>query len=77
LLHYDSEYREDDANYDACFPIRQRKEEPGIEVRELAGGPCVAFVHKGPYEELGRSYATVFDYLKEHKYEAELPTREI
>jgi DNA-binding transcriptional MerR regulator/effector-binding domain-containing protein len=77
LLHYDSEYREDDANYEACFPIRQPKQVGGVEVRELAGGPCVALLHKGPYDELGRSYAKVFDYLKERGLEEELPTREV
>jgi DNA-binding transcriptional MerR regulator len=77
LLHHDTEYHENDANFEACFPIRQRKEVDGIEVRELPGGPCVALVHKGPYEDLGRSYAKVFDYLKEKGYEVEMPTREV
>jgi DNA-binding transcriptional MerR regulator/effector-binding domain-containing protein len=77
LLHYDTEYREDDANYDACLPIRRRREVPGIEVRELPGGPCVTLVHRGPYEELGRAYARLFDYLKKHAYEVQLPTREV
>ncbi|MEX2139072.1 MAG: MerR family transcriptional regulator [Pirellulales bacterium] len=77
LLHYDTEYHENDANFEACFPIRQRKEVDGIDVRELPGGPCVALVHKGPYEEMGRSYAKVFDYLSEQCYVAELPTREV
>jgi DNA-binding transcriptional MerR regulator/effector-binding domain-containing protein len=77
LLHYDTEYHENDANFEACFPIRQRREVEGIDVRELPGGPCVALVHKGPYEEMGRSYAKVFDYLSEQGYEAEMPTREV
>jgi len=77
LLHYDTEYHENDANFEACFPIRQRKQVEGIDVRELPGGPCVALVHKGPYEELGRSYAKVFDYLNAKGYEVEMPTREV
>lgn len=77
LLHYDTEYRESDANFEACFPVRQRKAVDGIDVRELAGGTCVALVHKGPYDDLGRSYAKVFDYLNEKGYEAEIPTREV
>ena len=77
LLHYDCEYHETDANFDACFPVRQRKEVDEIEVRELSGGRCVSLVHRGPYEEMGRSYAKVFDYLNEKGYEIEMPTREV
>jgi DNA-binding transcriptional MerR regulator len=77
LLHYDSEYREEDANYEACFPVRQRKEVVSIEVRELAGGPCIALVHKGPYEDMGRSYAKIFDHIKAEGLNPQLPTREV
>ncbi len=49
----------------------------GIEVRDLPGGHCVALVHKGPYDEMGRSYAKVFDYIKEHGHQVEMPTREV
>ena len=77
LLHYDTEYHETDANFDACFPIRQRKQVEGIDVRELPRALCVALVHRGPYEEMGRSYAKVFDYLNEKGYEVEMPTREV
>ena len=77
LLHYDTEYREDDANFEACFPIRQRKAVDGIEVRELPGGSCVSLVHKGPYDELGRSYARALKYAKDRRYQVVLPTREV
>jgi DNA-binding transcriptional MerR regulator/effector-binding domain-containing protein len=77
ILHYDAEYRENDADFEACFPIRQRKDVEGIEVRELPGGMCVSLIHKGPYDELGRSYAKVFDYLDQKNYHVEMPTREI
>jgi DNA-binding transcriptional MerR regulator/effector-binding domain-containing protein len=77
LLHYDDEYREDDADFEACMPIRQRKEADGISVRELVGGPCVSLLHKGPYDQLGRSYAKVFQYVRQHGYRALSPTREV
>jgi len=77
LLHYDSEYREDDADFEACMPVRQRKEIDGLTVRELPGGRCVSLVHQGPYDQLGRSYARVFEYLNDHKYKVILPTREV
>jgi len=77
LLHYDTEYHEDDANFEACFPVRQRKAVEGIDVRELPGGHSIALVHKGPYDAMGPTYAKVFDYLKAKGYEATIPTREV
>jgi DNA-binding transcriptional MerR regulator len=77
LLHYDCEFKEDDADFEACMPIRKGKEVDGISVRELPGGRCVTFMHKGPYPELGRSYALVLSYIKEKGYEVLMPTREV
>ncbi|HLJ97907.1 MAG TPA: MerR family transcriptional regulator [Gemmataceae bacterium] len=77
LLHYDTEYREEDADFEACMPIRQRKAVEGISIRELQGGRCVSLLHKGPYEELGRSYAKILTHIKEKGYEIALPTREV
>jgi len=77
LLHYDSEYREDDADFEACLPIRQVKSVEGTTVRELPGVRCVALVHKGPYDQMGRSYAKVLKWIKERNYKVALPTREV
>ncbi len=75
-LHYDEGYREE-ADFEACMPIRRRKEVAGISVRELSGGRCVALLHQGPYEQLGRSYAKILQYVKEKGYEILRPTREV
>jgi DNA-binding transcriptional MerR regulator/effector-binding domain-containing protein len=77
LLHYDSEYREDDADFEACMPIRKAKSVDGVSVHELPGGRCVSFVHRGAYDQLGRSYAKVFEYVNDHKYQVLSPTREV
>jgi len=76
-LYYDGEYREDDANFEPCMPIRKGKEVEGFSVRELQGGRCVCLLHKGPYEQLGRSYAKILEYVKNKGYEIECPTREV
>lgn len=44
LLHYDTEYREDDADYEACMPIRKGTPVDGVAVRELPGGPAVCLL---------------------------------
>jgi DNA-binding transcriptional MerR regulator/effector-binding domain-containing protein len=77
LLHYDSEYKEEDADFEACMPVGKAKETPGISVRELPGGRCVSLLCKGPYEQLGRSYAKILGYIKDKGYQVVMPTREI
>jgi len=76
-LYYDGEYREDDADIEACIPVSQKREAGGISVRELPGGRCLALLHKGPYEELGRSYAKILEHVEKTGREIVLPTREV
>ena len=77
LLHYDTEYKEEDADFEACMPVRKSTADGGISVRELPGGRCVALLHRGPYDELGQSYAKILAYAKDRGYEIETPTREV
>jgi DNA-binding transcriptional MerR regulator/effector-binding domain-containing protein len=77
LLHFDSEYREDDADFEACMPIRGGNPMEDVTVRELPGGRCVSLLHQGPYDQLSRSYARILDYIHEKGYSVALPTREI
>lgn len=77
LLHYDAEYKEDDADFEVCLPIRKGTARDGIAVRELAGGRCVCLLHKGPYDELGRSYARILEYVSGKGYRIAVPTREV
>jgi effector-binding domain-containing protein len=76
-LHYDTEYKEEDADFEACMPIRKGTPREGISVRELPGGRCAALLHKGPYDELGRSYAAILSYIHQQQYSVEVPTREV
>jgi DNA-binding transcriptional MerR regulator len=77
LLHYDTEFRQDDADFEACMPVRQAKEVDGISMRSLPGGRCLALVHKGPYEQLGPAYARILRQIKQQRYEISMPTREV
>ncbi len=76
-LFYDNEYKESDADFEPCFPVRKGKNSDRISVRELKGGKCVSLIHKGPYENLGESYKQLFAYLNDKGYETMLPSREI
>jgi DNA-binding transcriptional MerR regulator/effector-binding domain-containing protein len=77
LLHYDAEYKQTDADFEACMPVRQGKEVDGVSVRDLPGGRCVALLHKGSYDQLGRSYARVLDYISQKHHRVVSPTREV
>lgn len=76
-LYYDCEYRDEDADFEPCFPIRKRIEAPGISVRELPGVRGLSLVHRGPYDQLGRSYAKILNEANARKAKIGLPTREV
>lgn len=48
MLHYDSEYKAEDADFEACLPVSGGEGRDGIKVRELPGGRCVSLPHQGP-----------------------------
>jgi DNA-binding transcriptional MerR regulator/DNA gyrase inhibitor GyrI len=76
-LYYDMEYKEDGADIESCFPVKQKVEAEGISSRELPGGKCITLIHKGPYDQLSRSYGKIFEYLKQKHYTAISPIREV
>ncbi len=76
-LLYDGEYKENDADFEACFPVRKGSGTSEITVRELQGGRCVSLIHKGEYERLSESYKRIFTYINEKGYKTKLPTREV
>lgn len=77
LLHYDSEYKEEDADFEACMPIAKGESTDAIDVRMLSGGRCVSLLHQGPFDSLGRSYELLTKYIKEKQYQVKCPSREI
>lgn len=76
-LYYDTEYKESDADFESCFPIRKAIAKDGVDVHTLPGGRCVALVHRGPYAELGRSYQRLFEYVRDKKLTPKTPSREV
>jgi DNA-binding transcriptional MerR regulator/effector-binding domain-containing protein len=75
-LFYDGEYREGDANFEPCMPIRKELTVDGFSVRELPAARCATLLHRGPYENLRHSYARVLKYVKSRGFRISLPTRE-
>ena len=59
------------------MPVKGGQSKDGIEVRELPGGRCVSLLHKGPYEQLSRSYEQALAYVKQHGHKLVAPCREV
>lgn len=76
-LYYDCEYREDDANFEPCVPLRKEVTADGLVPRTLPGGRFLTLVHQGPYDTLGRSYARLLDHVRERSLKIALPAREV
>lgn len=76
-LYYDGEYREGDADFEPCFPIRREVSAEGVAVHALPGGKCLSLVHRGAYDQLGRSYARILAEARRRTANLLLPTREV
>jgi DNA-binding transcriptional MerR regulator/effector-binding domain-containing protein len=76
-LYYDGEYREGDADFEPCFPVRKEVQVEGVSIRTLPGGRCLSLMHRSPYDQLGRSYAKILKRADEAKVKIALPTREV
>jgi DNA-binding transcriptional MerR regulator len=77
LLHYDAEFRENDADFEACMAVRGGTSAGEISIRELAGGQCISLLHQGPYDRLGQSYGRILEFIRSQGLEVIIPTREI
>lgn len=76
-LYYDGEFREEDANFEPCFPLRREAASvEGITVRTLPATRCITLIHQGPYRQLGRAYKAILSELHERGLTPDLPSRE-
>jgi DNA-binding transcriptional MerR regulator len=75
-LYYDSEFKEEDADIEACLEVKKEIRKAEISCRRLAGGKALTLLHYGPYEELGRSYQRLYETCREKNLEIILPMRE-
>lgn len=76
-LHYQCEYREADADIEACYPVTTARQLEGLTIRELPGGICLSAVHPGPCDALGYAYEQIFARLKSQRLTYKLPLREV
>lgn len=76
-LYYDSEYREEGADFEPALQVRSDLNRSDVDCRLLQGGRALMILHKGPYERLGESYRKLFDVVKREGLELRIPSREI
>lgn len=76
-LYYDNEYKEEDADIEACVPVKVAIYAEEIGSRVLKGGKVISLIHKGPYETFGESYKKLIDYKNENNIKTGSPSREI
>jgi len=76
-LFYNPWYRESEADFEPCFPVKKKVSADGIACRTIKGGSAVTLIHRGSYEAITNSYAIVVEYCKIHKLKTSLPTREV
>ena len=76
-LYYDVEVKDEGADVESCVPVEQAPEAEGFAVHTLPGGRCGSLIHKGPYEEIHRTWARVMGHIQEKGWTATLPYREI
>jgi DNA-binding transcriptional MerR regulator len=76
-LYYDVDVKDEGADVESCVPVDEAPEAEGFAVHTLPGGRCVSLIHKGPYEEIHRTWARVMAYVQEQGWTATLPYREI
>ncbi len=76
-LYFDGESKEEDADFEPCFPISKVIEVDRISLHEVPAGRSLSLIHKDPYEELGQLYEKLFDTARQREIAVQLPTREI
>jgi len=69
-IYHDGEYREKDIDVEICEAVVEaRKDTDGVVYKKIPAVPAAAVImHKGPYEDLGKSYAEIFSWIEENGY---------
>lgn len=79
-LFHDEEYREDNADIEACVCLRagaNPSAKEGAAIKLVPAQRVAQILHRGGYDELGASYQKVFDFLNSNGVKAATPSREV
>jgi DNA-binding transcriptional MerR regulator len=76
-LYHHAQYEEGECEISTCVPVKKEFKAEGIRIEKMEAKSCATLIHKGPYDEIGRSYKRLIDHLKEKGDEFELPFYEV
>ena len=67
IQYLDAGYQTENIRYEFCQAVETfGKETETIIFKRLPAATVVSILHKGPYEELGRAYAFIFDWIEKN-----------
>ena len=85
-LYHEMEYKEENADFEVCVPLRRappaaESPEPDAgsgawSVRTLPRRRCLVTLHRGPYEQIGRSYSRLLAHARSAGAVSRLPIEE-
>ena len=76
-LYHDGEYKEEDADVEACVPTAKLLPGEGdVKGYELSGAKVASTLHMGPYEQVGDAYQELMLWISEQGYRPTSPCRE-
>jgi DNA-binding transcriptional MerR regulator len=69
-IYHDGEYREKDIDVEICEAVVEaRGDGDGVIYKKIPAVRTAAVImHKGPYEDLGKSYSAVFSWIEDNRY---------
>jgi effector-binding domain-containing protein len=78
-IYYDHEYREKEVDAEVAVPVAGNPQVNGkIKIYQLpAVDQMACLIHRGPYEELSRSYQALMAWIETNRYKVNGPNREI
>lgn len=77
-LYHDDEYKEEDADVEACVPtVKLLPGEGNVKGYELSGAKVASTLHMGPYEQIGDTYQELMLWISEQGYRPSVPCREV
>lgn len=73
-IYHDPEMREDDVDMEAVVPVSDEVEASGrVRCWTLPGSTVATTLHVGAYEELGKAYAALAEWVQSHGHETAGP----
>jgi len=69
-IYHDGEYKEKDIDVEICEAVvAAGTETDDLKFKSFPSVEAACIFHKGPYENLGKSYGILINWLKDNKYE--------